>query len=113
MQDASFIRITPMTDTHASIQCYFEDSNDLREELQDIAYKIYHTINSRKELVFLAYSKGMNDIEIHFAFGKDKKFMQYIVVHGFDNTNDLVQYLADLANSIRTLEDELCNNFLN
>lgn len=98
-EDSSFIRITPQGSGRACISSYYNRPAELREELQRVAYDIYYAINVCHYHMFLSFSKGMKDIEVHSVFGKDKKFKYDVVVHGFESTYDLIDFLCQISNA--------------
>ena len=106
MEDSSYIRIKPITETQANIYCYFEHLWELREELQNIAYQVHYTLNNPQELVFISNCIGMRDVEIYAIFGEEGKFLGDVIVHGFSSTHDLIKYLCDLASSIAKEEEK-------
>ncbi len=97
IQDQCYIRITPTGDGKALISTFIKNSQELREELQCLVYDIWYSLNVCHERIFLAYNRGSDVIEVHSVFGKDKKFKYDVVIHGFDSTYDLIDYLCELA----------------
>lgn len=92
-----FMRIIPRELDHATIICDMKRSEEVRDELQRLAYDIYIALNETPEHICLVYNPDAEGITIYSAFGMDKKFKYDVILHPYDDTNFLMNYLGGLA----------------
>lgn len=96
MEDFAVMRIIPRELNHATIISYIKDPRDIREELQKLAHDIYITLNENPDHLFLAFNPDKTEIEIYSMTNKGVSIDT--IIHGYDDANDLIRYLCNLAN---------------
>ncbi|MBR6034030.1 MAG: hypothetical protein IKP28_04775 [Clostridia bacterium] len=97
MQDQCFIRIIPNGLGQALISTFISDPRELREELKCLSYELYQSLNVFNDHLFVIYDRTTSEVQVHSVYSEDKQFLYDVVIHGFDSTYELIDFLCSIA----------------